>query len=397
VQHVIEQRHGYAPIVVTATEDWGVRDVVGGIGPRLDESGGSLRYAIEYGALTRTVLQHYKDSEGGRKLPTTLVRRDYQHEQGRRYRGAWLVIDEFTRAPIDAAFGSLLTTLSGGEQARLAVPTSTNEPREISLPADFRIIGTLNSFDRHFLNQISEAMKRRFDFIDVLPPPPKDAILEQGIAVMQALRRVAASGYSPIERTGNPPTYTWPGVVNVSPETVDGRVGYRWHAGSDAVTHTLHSFWRIFSAIRVFRQLGTAQMVAVYTNLFTGVLIGMEWSAALDSALADALADQLQVLNRDEQRVLDALLEHSGNHALFAGAVQAIVRSLPAGRRAAFSHALREHDLLLNGSSDIGIGDGATLNEAQLGRVFDANDLLALPKPGLFRRRLRDLIGERGL
>ena len=44
---------------------------------------------------------------------------------------------------------------------------------EVALPRDFRIIGTLNSFDRHFLNQISEAMKRRFDFIDVLPPHPR--------------------------------------------------------------------------------------------------------------------------------------------------------------------------------------------------------------------------------
>src|SRR5512133_2174008 len=90
-----------------------------------------------------------------------------------RYRGAWLVIDEFTRAPVDAAFGSLLTTLSGGSHARLSVPTASGETREIPLPRDFRIIGTLNSFDRHFLNQISEAMKRRFDFIDVLPPHPR--------------------------------------------------------------------------------------------------------------------------------------------------------------------------------------------------------------------------------
>lgn len=58
VEEVTEQRHGYAVELVTATEDWGVRDVVGGIGPRLDGDGssGTLRYTIEHGHLTRMAL-----------------------------------------------------------------------------------------------------------------------------------------------------------------------------------------------------------------------------------------------------------------------------------------------------------------------------------------------------
>jgi hypothetical protein len=181
-----EQRGGYRPVVVTATEDWGVRDVVGGITPRLNggSDGHGLTYAIQYGHVTRAILQHYADTANGDALPADPqhpVRQDYRDETGQRYRGVWLVIDEFTRAPVDAAFGSLLTALSGGQNPQLPVPTGEGEVA-VPLPQDFRIIGTLNSFDRHFLNQMSEAMKRRFDFIDVLPPKPADAPYEQGIA-----------------------------------------------------------------------------------------------------------------------------------------------------------------------------------------------------------------------
>jgi hypothetical protein len=398
VEAATEQRHGYAPLVVTATEDWGVRDVVGGIGPKLDGAGGGLSYAIEHGALTRTALRHYDDTSDGNRLPPGMhfTRRDHRHE-GRRYRGAWLVIDEFTRAPIDAAFGSLLTTLSGNEQARLAVPTSGGDVM-VPLPRDFRIIGTLNSFDRHFLNQISEAMKRRFDFIDVLPPPPSYARFEQGIALKEALRRIRDSGFTTITAAGTPPVYAWPGLLRVEPvRDDDGLQRYLVHPEDPAAEAALDAFWRLFSAVRVFRQLGTAQAIAVYLNLLTGVRVGMEWGEALDTALADALADQMQVLNRDEQRTIDALVEHAGNPATFVSAVQSIVRELPPGRRVGYLYALRERDAANGAGSDILVRENADLTADQITRVFAVDTPLGLPEPSVFRRRLRDLIGERGL
>nr|WP_255604376.1 AAA family ATPase [Oscillochloris sp. ZM17-4] len=399
VETITEQRHGYASVIVTATEDWGVRDVVGGIGPRLDGQSGALSYTIEYGALTRTLLLHYDGTGGGKRLPPAgaPARRDHHDGKDRR-RGAWLVIDEFTRAPIDAAFGSLLTTLSGGERASLAVPTASGEQRELPLPRDFRIIGTLNSFDRHFLNQISEAMKRRFDFIDVLPPPPSLADFEQGIAAMQALRRLLRDGRKQIVADGDPLTYRWPDVLRAEPTAdAEGLRRYRVVAESDDARAALGSFWRIFSAIRTFRQLGTAQIVAIYTNLLAGRLVGMGWDEALDTALADALADQLQVLSRDEQRTIDALLEHAGQPEGFTAALRAILRDLPPGRREGYLHALRERDAAANGSSDIAVREDSQLSDTQILRVFAAATPLSLPTLGAFRRRLRDLIGERGL
>ena len=61
------------------------------------------------------------------------------------------------------ALGEALTTLGGGETLRVAVEGGSTE---LPVPKDFRIIGTLNSFDRNYLNQISEALKRRFALDD---------------------------------------------------------------------------------------------------------------------------------------------------------------------------------------------------------------------------------------
>jgi len=167
------RREGYAVEVVTATEDWGVRHVVGGIAPQLQlrDQVKTLIYGIRHGHLTRAVLTNYQgyDSETIPALDR-LKRHEPTDAQERRYHGQWLVIDEFTRAQIDAAFGSLLTTLGGQRSPTIAVPTDDGGEQQVPLPRDFRLIGTLNSFDRHFLNQMSEAMKRRFAFIDILPP-----------------------------------------------------------------------------------------------------------------------------------------------------------------------------------------------------------------------------------
>jgi MoxR-like ATPase len=395
---------GYAPLVVTATEDWGVRDVVGGIGPRLDDAGGDITYAIEHGALTRAVLAHYAGTDGGARLPpdgAPLERLGRVEVDGGRYRGAWLVIDELTRAPVDAALGGLLTTLGGGADARLAVPTAGGAPRLVPLPADFRILGTLNSFDRHFLNQISEALKRRFDFIDVPPPAPQLALFEQGVAAAHALARLRRGGFGQIRPGDAGLAARWPGVLEVAAaEDEAGLPRYLLRAELAEARAALDSFWRIFSAVRVFRQLGTAQAVAVYTGIFAGVLAGgMGWPEALDAALADSLADQLQVLARDEQRTLEAFLAQAGDPAALAGAVRAIARELPSARRAAYLLTLAERDAELGGEPPDGaaVESGGLPPEDLVARVLPGDAPLVITRRGAFGRRLRALLRERGL
>ena len=64
-------------------------------------------------------------------------------------------------------FGDALTALGGNDVLRVPIDGGS---AELPIPYDFRVIGTLNSFDRNYLNQISEALKRRFSFIEILPP-----------------------------------------------------------------------------------------------------------------------------------------------------------------------------------------------------------------------------------
>ena len=389
-----EQRYGYATALVTATEDWGVRDVVGGIGPQLDENR-RLGYTIQHGALTRAVLQHYADTQRGESLPAQgYTRRDYV-EGEKRYRGVWLVIDEFTRAPVDAAFGSLLTTLSGGDRATLSVPTAAGAIREVPIPSDFRIIGTLNSFDRHFLNQISEALKRRFDFIDVLPPVPALAPQEQGIAAMRALRRLRENGFQQIEATVDPVTYRWPDILSVVP---DGNGAYAISVEDSDARAALTTLWRIFRVLRYFRQFGTAQLVALLTNLLVGRMIQMPWDEALDTAFADSLADQLQVLTRDEQQIIVHFLSLAGDSAGFVTKLQDMLKTnLTSGRRAAILRALRDAAIAHSGTSTIGPESEQLPSDSQIQDLFEPGTPLALPPNGIFLNRLRNLIGERGL
>lgn len=306
------------------------------------------------------------------------------------------MIDEFTRAPIDAAFGSLLTTL-GGQRSPLMVPTDAGYEVAVPLPRDFRIIGTLNSFDRHFLNQISEAMKRRFTFIDVLPPGRDQRAQEQAMAAQRALRGLHANGMADIAPDAD--GIVWEDVLRVTRDD-HGALQIEYLADTDGpdAPEAIESLWRVFAAIRVYRQLGTAQLEALCSALFSGRMIGMDWEDALDSALADTLADQLQVLARDELRVLLAYIEYADNVERFSDAVREILKTLPPARQIAHLAQLRAADTPTNGDA-INEFDASELQAAQLRRVFEleASKPMIIAANGLFARRLRAFVHERGL
>jgi MoxR-like ATPase len=265
----------------------------------------------------------------------------------------------------------------------------------VPLPLDFRIIGTLNSFDRHFLNQISEAMKRRFTFIDVLPPARDQYAQEQAVAVKRALERLARNDAFDIMPDAN--GVVWEDVLRVV-RGADGalQIDYLVDADGPDAPETLDSLWRIFAAIRVYRQLGTAQLESVCSAFFSGRMIGMAWADALDSALADVLADQLQVLARDEVRVLLACLEHAADAERFARAVREVLRNLPPARQMAHLAQLRAADPAPDGDL-IDELDASKLSAAQLQRVFVISTPLVIDANGLFARRLRSFVHERGL
>jgi len=96
----------------------------------------------------------------------------------------WLVIDEMNRAPIDSAFGALFTVLGGQAVVLPHRRNALGRPLAI-VPADgrpptgtdvvqvspgWRIIATMNDFDKRTLHDLSFALMRRFAFIEVLSP-----------------------------------------------------------------------------------------------------------------------------------------------------------------------------------------------------------------------------------
>jgi MoxR-like ATPase len=138
-------------VLVTATADWTTFDTIGGYMP---ESGDRLKFRP--GIFLEAIAA-----------------------------GKWLVIDEINRADIDKAFGELFTVLSGqavtlpykidGRFVRILPPSSasTGAPGEYHIHPSWRIIGTMNIYDKASLFAMSYAFMRRFAFIDVAVPAPR--------------------------------------------------------------------------------------------------------------------------------------------------------------------------------------------------------------------------------
>jgi MoxR-like ATPase len=96
----------------------------------------------------------------------------------------WLIVDELNRAPVDSAFGPLFTVLAGqavvlphrrnamGKPLAI-VPHGVRHPAGtdvVEVPPSWRIIATMNDFDKRTLHDLSYALMRRFAFVEVLAP-----------------------------------------------------------------------------------------------------------------------------------------------------------------------------------------------------------------------------------
>jgi hypothetical protein len=305
---VLMRSTAYTTSLVTATDEWSVRTLISGIAPV--SKNGTVAYSVKYGYLTTAILQNWSaQGQVPEKWDTLVLRRSpvttssgITRGTRQTFRGQWLVIDEFNRAPIDLALGDALTALGGNDVLRVAVEGGS---AELPVPRDFRIIGTLNSFDRHYLNQISEALKRRFSFIEILPPGRALRQAEQGIVLYKALEKVSHLSKSIVVENE---AIMWDGI-SIQAEQ-EGQYSITWPEDKGAFPQVFAFAWQLFEIIRIYRQPGTAQAISLVRHLLiAGILQGyttiQQWGNALDTALCDTLADQLQVLLPDE---IDALL-----------------------------------------------------------------------------------------
>ena len=98
--------------------------------------------------------------------------------------GRWLLIDELNRADIDRALGEFFTVLSGqpvvlpfkrtsfSDNLSL-VPFGAEAPEGtevIRVPKSWRIVATMNDYDRNELFSLSHALMRRFAFVHLGSP-----------------------------------------------------------------------------------------------------------------------------------------------------------------------------------------------------------------------------------
>lgn len=168
-QHLADN-HGYLYNdwkLTTATADWSTFNTVGGYMPSPEKD--SDRLDFHPGVL----LNRFKDSREG--VPTNEP----------------TVIDEINRADIDKAFGQLFTTLSGQtvtipyvlednpeEEIQISIAIDTElpiDPHQFLVPNSWRLFGTMNTFDKTSLHELSYAFMRRFSFIRIgVPTIPDD-------------------------------------------------------------------------------------------------------------------------------------------------------------------------------------------------------------------------------
>ncbi|GLV54337.1 hypothetical protein KDH_11850 [Dictyobacter sp. S3.2.2.5] len=298
----------YTTRLVTATDDWSTRTLISGIVPH--QKDGQVSYRIQYGHLTTAIMKNWS-FQGERtedwsmlSLQRTRVTTTNSLARGitQTFKGQWLVIDEFNRAPIDRALGDALTALGGHNVLRVGIESGS---AELPIPLDFRIIGSLNSFDRNYLNQISEALKRRFAFIEILPPTRAYRREEQSIVLYKALRDLKHLNQ---DITIEENAVTWAGVVTIQSDA-EGIYQCDWDQEHPLFTLFYQVAWPIFEVLRIYRQLGTAQAITLIRQWLTpGILRAFttadQWMGALDTAFCDIIADQLQVLLPDELDVL---------------------------------------------------------------------------------------------
>jgi MoxR-like ATPase len=149
---------------VTAHEDWSTFEVIGRQELRVDKDGKESIVPVN-GHFVEAVIRC-----AGRIPP-------HLDNRGSGKPGApqatWLLIDELNRAHPDKAFGELFSVLGTDEPVDVTLAYQRPGNDRLVVPRRFRIIATINSIDKQFVNSLSQGLRRRFTFLTVDIPPKR--------------------------------------------------------------------------------------------------------------------------------------------------------------------------------------------------------------------------------
>ena len=264
----------------TATSEWSPFHVVGGLRPASD---GSLQPS--YGKVADAVLKcavHVRsdvtaEAEGGEDRSAT-------HAQ--RWQGTWLLVDEFNRADIDKAIGSLYTVLSSCDAANLERSPidlwfEAEGRQQLWVPSRFRIIAAMNDLDTSFVNPISQGLTRRFQFITVGTPTPSDepGTSDEINSSLETAHAWLSSTYGAVLQVGT--------VAETATKLADEIALLQLIVAGLRRTTDSVAGWPI----------GTAQLVDVFRVLLLQSASGVEPRDALDWGIADRLVPQMGQLD----------------------------------------------------------------------------------------------------
>jgi MoxR-like ATPase len=278
---------GYYSMVYTGTSDWTTQNVIGGIIPKVD-SDKNITYEIQKGCVSNTVSKNWKEETSSSNERAPFEARNIEDEL-QKFKGIWLIIDEFNRANIDKAFGQMFTAL---EYREMQIPTiDPNEPfEELIIPEDYRIIGTLNTADKHYLHSLSDALKRRFSIIEIPIPEYSQKDEELYFVISKAIENLDTD-------------------VKLILST-DGKF-IRGGGDLDA-ENIVDTLYTLMSFVREIKPLGTALLISMLRFMIVNHSLKLvkkeNWDSSLDSALVTSIIPQIEDLNYWTLKVIRAAL-----------------------------------------------------------------------------------------